>query len=76
MSFGTTLSITVLGGGSASYKLWHIVIYSNGCWEAYRRFQGDFFALGGGVTWEDLSIEELIISEENFYEIQKKEKKI
>ena len=37
----------------------------------YRRFQGDFFGLLGlrkGVTWEDLSTEELVMGEENFNE--------
>ena len=35
--------------------------YSNGYWEVYRRFQGDFLDLGGrvgGVTWEDIFMEE------------------
>ena len=37
----------------------------------YRRFQGDFSRWGGGgsgVTWEDLSMEEYIMREENFHE--------
>ena len=39
----------------------------------YRRFQGDFFGLGGrveggGVTWEDISTEKLFMGEENFNE--------
>ena len=47
--------------------------YSNGYWEVYRRFQGDFFGLGGrveggGVTWEDISMEKLLMGEENFNE--------
>ena len=45
--------------------------YSNGYWEVYRRFQF-FFGLGGrvggGGTWEDISMEELLIGEENFNE--------
>ena len=46
--------------------------YSNGYWEVYRRFQGDFFGLGGGglmgggVTWEDLFMEEFLMGEETF----------
>ena len=28
--------------------------YSNGYWEVYRRFQGDFFGLGGGVEGRGL----------------------
>jgi len=36
----------------------------------YRRFQGDFFGwdgeLRGGVTWEDLFMEELIMGEATF----------
>ena len=40
--------------------------YSNGYCEVYRRFEGDFFFLGGGVTWEDLSMEELLMGEETF----------
>ena len=46
----------------------------------YRRFQGDFFGLGGevnegrgefggrGVTLEDLSMEEFVMGEDNFNE--------
>ena len=44
---------------------------SNGYWEVYRRFQGDFFGLGGrvgGFTWEDISMEKLLMGEENFNE--------
>ena len=45
--------------------------YTNGYWEVYRRFQGDFFWFGGrelrgGVTWEDLSMVELLMGEETF----------
>ena len=46
-------------------------IYSNGSLEVYRRFQGDFFALGGFegvVTREDLSMEEFVMGEDNFNE--------
>ena len=47
--------------------------YSNGYWEVYRRFQGDFFCSGGkfegeGVTWEDISMEKLVMGKENFNE--------
>ena len=48
--------------------------YSNGYWEVYGRFQGYFFGLGGrvevggGVTWEDLSMEKLLMGEETFNE--------
>ena len=46
--------------------------YSNGYWEVCRRFQGDFFGLGGGlrgrVTWDDISMEKLFMREENFNE--------
>ena len=45
--------------------------YSNSYWEAYRRFQGDFLGflggkLRGGVKWEDLSMEELLMGKETF----------
>ena len=37
-----------------------------------RRFQGDFFGVGGKpweeVTWEDFSLEEFIMGEENFHD--------
>ena len=47
--------------------------YSNGYWEVYRRFQGDFFWFrggveGGGLLWEDISMEKLFMGEENFNE--------
>ena len=39
--------------------------YSNGYWEVYRRFQKDFFGLGGylrgRVTGEDLCLEEIFM---------------
>ena len=48
---------------------------SNGYWEVYRSFQGDFLVSGGGggevdggVTWKDLSMEEFVMGEENFNE--------
>ena len=72
MSLGTTYSPAVPVGGAASYKLWPVFTYTNDYWEVYRRFQGDFFGFGeeswggGGVTWEDLSMEELLMGEENF----------
>ena len=70
MSLGTTYSPAVRVGGAASYKLWPVFPYSNGYWEVYRRFQVDFFGLGGelrggGVTWEGFSMEELFMGEEN-----------
>ena len=47
--------------------------YSNGYWEVYGRFQGELFGLGGrvevgGATWEDLSMEKLLMGEETFNE--------
>ena len=46
--------------------------YSNGYWEVYRRFQGDFFVWawgsGEGAIWEDLSLEEYFMGEEKFNE--------
>ena len=41
--------------------------YCNGYWEAYGRFQGDFFGLRRG-TWEDLSMKEFVMGEENLNE--------
>ena len=49
MSLGTTYSPAGTVGGAASYKLWPVFAYSNGYWEVYRRFQGDFFWFGGRV---------------------------
>ena len=46
MYLGTTWSPTVPGGGDTSYKLWPFFTYSKGYYEVYRRFHGDFFALG------------------------------
>ena len=48
MSLGTTYSPTVAMRGAASYKIWPLFTYSNGYWEVYRRFQGDFFLFGKG----------------------------
>ena len=42
-------SPTIPGGGAASYKVWPVFTYSNGYWEVYRRFQGDFILFGGGA---------------------------
>ena len=61
-----TYSPTVPGGRAVSYKLWPVFTYSNGYWEVYRRFQGDFFGLGGwgeGATWEDHSLEEYVMGD-------------
>ena len=67
-----THSPTVPGGGAASYKLYPVFTYSNGYWEVYRRFQGDFFGLGWGwgeeAMWEDLLLEEHVMGEEKFNE--------
>ena len=48
MSLGTTYSPTVPVGGATSYKLLPMLTYSNGYWEVYIRFQGDF-RLGEGL---------------------------
>ena len=71
MSLVMTYSPTIPGGGAASYKLWPVFTYSNGYWEVYRRFQGDFIlfgggAEGGGAMLEDLSLEESVMGEEKF----------
>ena len=72
MSLGTTYSPSVPVGGATSYKLWPVLTYSNGYWEVYRRFQGDF--LVGQRGWEEgdmlgeLSIEAYVMGEENFHE--------
>ena len=46
--------------------------YSNGYWEVYRRYQGDFlvwvWGSGEGAIWEDLSLEEYFRGEEKFNE--------
>ena len=47
MSLGVTYSLTVPGGGAASYKLQPVFTYNNGYWEVYRRFQGIFFLVLG-----------------------------
>ena len=73
MSLGPTYSPTVPVGGATSYKLWLLLTYSNGYLEVYRRFQGDFLVSWeagckeGDMLWE-LSLEEFIMGEENFYE--------
>ena len=61
------------GGGAASYKLWPVFTYSNGYFEVYRRFQGDFILFRGwgwgeGAMLEDLSLEESVMGEEKFKE--------
>ena len=72
MSLGNDLLPTVPVGGATSYKLWPVLTYSNGYWEVYRRFQGDF--LVGWRGWEEgnmlgeLSMEEFVMGEENFRE--------
>ena len=63
-----TYSATVPGGGAASYKLWPVFRYSNGYWEVYRFFQGDFFGCGEGSLWEDLCLEEYLMGEKRFNE--------
>ena len=68
-----TYSPTIPGGGAASYKLWPVFTYSNGYWEVYRRFQGDFILFGGGdwgegAMLEDLSLKESVMGEEKFNE--------
>ena len=72
MSLGTTFSPTVPVGGAASYKLRPVFTYSNGYWEMYRCFQGDFFVKrrgrGEGVMLGELSMEEFVKGEENFHE--------
>ena len=70
--FGDDLSPTVSGGGAASYKLSPMFTYSNGYWDVYRRYQGDFlvwvWGSGEGAIWEDLSLEEYFMGEEKFNE--------
>ena len=66
-------SPTIRGGAAASYKLWPVFTYSNGYWEVYRRFQGDFILFGGwgwgeGAMLEDFSLEESVMGEEKFKE--------
>ena len=55
-------------GVAASYKPWPVFTYSNGYWEVYRRFQGDFFGWGGGYVGGELSMEEFFMGKENFHE--------
>ena len=49
-----TYSPAVPVGGAAIYKLWPVFTFSNGYWEVYRRFQWDFFGLGGRVEGDGL----------------------
>ena len=67
MSLGTNYFPTVPVGGTTSYKLWPVFTYSNGYWEVYRRFQGDFRWGGGRVRKGDmlgeLSMEEFVTRE-------------
>ena len=46
MSLGMTYSPIIPGGGAASYKLRPGFTYSNGHWEVFIRFQGDFICFG------------------------------
>ena len=71
MSLGTTYSSEVPLGGAASYKLWPVFTYSNGYWEVYRRFQGNFFWSEGGSWVEGLRgrkfhMEEILMGEDTF----------
>ena len=56
MSLGMTYSLTVPGGGAASYKFRQVFTYNNGYWEVYSHFQGIFFLVlrvvlrGGGYV--------------------------
>ena len=72
MSLRATYTLAFPVGGAASYKLWPVFTYSNGYWEVYRRFHGDFFVYGGifegGFAWEDISMEKLVMGEDNFNE--------
>ena len=47
-----------------------MLTYSNGYWEVYRRFQGDFLVGGGvdkrGICWGVLSIEEFVMEKKIF----------
>ena len=69
---GDDLPPTVPGGGAASYKLWPMFTYSNGYWEVYRRYQGDFFGLGvgfrGGGYMEGSFLGGIFLEEEKFNE--------
>ena len=58
-------------GGAASYKLWPVFTYCNGFWEVYSASEGFFCLMGGfreGVYAGELSMEELVMVEENFHE--------
>ena len=70
MSLGTTESSTVPGERAENYELCPLFTYSISYWEVYIRFQRNFSSRGGGdgVTWQDLSIEEFFMEEEDFYE--------
>ena len=67
-----TYSPKVPGGAAASYKLWPVFKYSNGYWEVYRRFQGDFPGLGevwrGGGYLGGSFLGEICQGEEKFNE--------
>ena len=74
VSLGTTYSPAVPVGGVASYKLWPVFTYSNGYWEVYGRFRGDFFGflgegveVGGGYVGGS-SMEKFLKGEETFNE--------
>ena len=41
--------LAFLCSSQVPYELLALVTYSNGYWEVYRRFQGDFFCLGVGL---------------------------
>ena len=73
MSLRTTYSPTVPVGGATSYKLRPVLTYSNGYWEAYRRFQGDFLVAGGGLLREGGYVGRtfhgvIFMGEKNFHE--------
>ena len=61
-------------GGAKSYKIWPVLIYSNGYWEVYKRFQGDFLVEREEaiekreVFWESFSVDKFVMGEENFHE--------
>ena len=48
-----------------------MLTHSNGYWEVYRHFQGDFLFEGGrgeGAMRREISMEEFLMEEENFHE--------